>query len=39
MIAVAVLLLVASAVIAWDAWQAWNRHRAAPAVEPAAVPG
>jgi hypothetical protein len=37
MIAVAVLLLVAAAVIAWDAWQAWNRHRAAPAAEPATV--
>ena len=30
MIAVAVLLLVAAALIAWDAWQAWNRLRAAP---------
>ncbi len=31
MIAVSVLLLGASALIAWDAWQAWNRYRAAPA--------
>jgi len=31
MIAVSVLLLGASALIAWDAWRAWNRYRAAPA--------
>jgi carbon starvation protein len=37
MIAVAVLLLVAAAVIAYDAWQAWNRYRAAPMAEPATV--
>jgi len=37
MIAVAVLLLVASAVIAWDAWQAWNRLRTARVAEPATV--
>jgi carbon starvation protein len=34
MIAVAVLLLAAAALIAYDAWQAWNRYRAAPEVEP-----
>jgi carbon starvation protein len=39
MIAVAVLLLVASVLIAWDAWQAWNRYRARPVGEPATVPG
>ena len=38
MIAVAILLLGASALIAWDAWQAWNRYRAAPTPEPAAAP-
>jgi carbon starvation protein len=38
MIAVALLLLVASAVIAWDAWQAWNRYRGAPTPEPASQP-
>ena len=39
MIAVAVLLLGAAALIAWDAWQAWNRYRAAPATsEPAPAP-
>jgi carbon starvation protein len=38
MIAVALLLLVASAVIAWDAWQAWNRYRGAPTPEPAPQP-
>jgi carbon starvation protein len=37
MIAVAVLLLIAAAVIAWDAWQAWNRHGTAPVAEPATV--
>jgi carbon starvation protein len=31
MIAVAILLLGAAALIAWDAWQAWNRLRVAPA--------
>ena len=35
MIAVSILLLVASALIAWDAWQAWNRYRGAPEPEPA----
>jgi carbon starvation protein len=34
MIAVSLLLLVASALIAWDAWQAWKRYRGAPAPEP-----
>jgi carbon starvation protein len=37
MIAVAVLLLVAAALIAYDAWQAWNRYRASPEVEAAAA--
>ena len=38
MIAVAILLLVAAALIAWDAWQAWNRLRGAPElIEPAPV--
>jgi carbon starvation protein len=40
MIAVAILLLVAAALIAWDAWHAWNRYRAVPPEEaraPAAV--
>jgi carbon starvation protein len=35
MIAVSILLLVAAALIAWDAWQAWNRLRAAPVTAPA----
>ena len=35
MIAVSVLLLVASALIAWDAWQAWNRYRGVPTAQPA----
>jgi carbon starvation protein len=39
MIAVAILLLVASAVIAYDAWIAWNRYRAAGAAQPAAASG
>jgi carbon starvation protein len=30
MVAVSILLLVAAALIAWDAWQAWNRYRTAP---------
>jgi carbon starvation protein len=34
MIAVSVLLLGASLLIAWDAWQAWNRYRGAPTPEP-----
>ncbi|HEV8546653.1 MAG TPA: carbon starvation CstA family protein [Candidatus Limnocylindrales bacterium] len=34
MIAVSILLLVASALIAWDAWQAWKRYGGAPAPEP-----
>jgi carbon starvation protein len=38
MVAVSILLLVAAALIAWDAWQAWNRYRAAPPEEaPAAT--
>jgi carbon starvation protein len=39
MIAVAILLLVASAVIAYDAWIAWNRYRASGAAQPAAASG
>jgi carbon starvation protein len=40
MIAVAILLIGAALVIAWDAWQAWNRISAAPSPEPApAAPG
>ena len=35
MIAVAVLLVVAAVVIAWDAWQAWNRIGAAQTRAPA----
>ncbi len=38
MIAVAILLIVAAVVIAWDAWQAWNRIEAAPRREAAAAP-
>jgi carbon starvation protein len=34
MIAVSILLLGAAALIAWDAWQAWNRYGGAPAPEP-----
>jgi carbon starvation protein len=34
MIAVSILLLGAAALIAWDAWQAWNRYRGAPTPEP-----
>ena len=30
MIAVALLLVAAALLIAWDAWQAWNRYRLAP---------
>jgi carbon starvation protein len=37
MIAVAILLLGAAALIAWDAWQAWNRYRGAP-ITPEPVP-
>jgi len=37
MIAVAILLVVAALVIAWDAWQAWNRIGTAPTPEPAPV--
>jgi carbon starvation protein len=33
MVAVSVLLLIAAALIAWDAWQAWTRYRAAPPEE------
>jgi carbon starvation protein len=39
MIAVSILLLVASALIAWDAWQAWNRLRAAPVTATAPASG
>lgn len=35
MIAIAILLLGAALLIAWDAWQAWNRLRAAPRPEAA----
>lgn len=35
MIGIAVLLIVAALVIAWDAWGAWNRFRAAPTAAPA----
>jgi len=38
MIAVAILLVVAALVIAWDAWQAWNRIGTAPTQEPAPAP-
>jgi carbon starvation protein len=38
MIAVAVLLVVAALVIAWDAWQAWNRIGAAQTRAPAPAP-
>jgi len=34
MIAVSILLLGAAALIAWDAWQAWNRYGGAPTPEP-----
>jgi carbon starvation protein len=34
MIAVAILLLGAAALIAWDAWQAWKRYRDLPTPEP-----
>jgi carbon starvation protein len=33
MVAVSILLIVAAALIAWDAWQAWNRYRTAPPEE------
>jgi carbon starvation protein len=39
MIGVAVLLFIAAALIAWDAWGAWNRYRGAPEPAPAAAPG
>jgi carbon starvation protein len=38
MIAVSILLFVASALIAWDAWQAWNRYRGAAEPETAPAP-
>jgi carbon starvation protein len=39
MIAVAILLLGAAALIAWDAWGAWNRYRGVPITpEPAPAP-
>ena len=37
MILIALLLVVAALLIAWDAWGAWNRYRGAP-VEPEAAP-
>jgi carbon starvation protein len=37
MVAVSILLLVAAALIAWDAWQAWNRYRTVPPEEAPAV--
>jgi carbon starvation protein len=37
MVAVSILLIVAAALIAWDAWHAWNRYRAAPSEEAAAA--
>jgi carbon starvation protein len=37
MIAVALLLVVAALLIAWDAWKAWTRYREAPS-EPAPAP-
>jgi formate-dependent nitrite reductase membrane component NrfD len=37
MIAVALLLVAAALLIAWDAWKAWTRYRATP-VEPEAAP-
>jgi carbon starvation protein len=37
MIGVALLLVVAALLIAWDAWKAWNRYREAP-TEPAPAP-
>ena len=37
MIAVSILLLGASALIAWDAWQAWNRYKGVPTPQPAAA--
>jgi carbon starvation protein len=42
MIIVALLLVVAALLIAWDAWQAWNRYRTMPAEPqpaPAPAPG
>jgi hypothetical protein len=39
MIIVAVLLLGAAALIAYDAWGAWTRYRGAPEVEPASAAG
>jgi carbon starvation protein len=33
MIAVSILLLVAAALIAWDAWHAWNRYKTVPPTE------
>jgi carbon starvation protein len=35
MIAVSILLLGAALLIAWDAWQAWNRYKGVPTVQPA----
>jgi carbon starvation protein len=37
MILIALLLVAAALLIAWDAWKAWNRYRAAPG-EPEPVP-
>jgi carbon starvation protein len=39
MIAVSILLLGAAVLIAWDAWQAWNRYGAAPSEAVAAPTG
>ena len=33
MVAVSFLLFVAALMIAWDAWQAWNRYRTVPPEE------
>jgi carbon starvation protein len=38
MIAVAILLLGAALLIAWDAWKAWKRYTGAPTPEPAPAP-
>jgi carbon starvation protein len=37
MIAVSILLLGAALLIAWDAWQAWNRYKDVPTAQPAAA--
>jgi carbon starvation protein len=38
MIAVALLLVIAALLIAWDAWKAWNRYRTEAPPEPEPVP-